>query len=98
MGRFFAAILALLILLAVLGAAALLWGNQQFKQPGPLLEDHVVVLPRGAGLGRGRNEGRKRRGIEYMWTERCARYKPRQDVKQDVKMIVSFDRIGFGIG
>ena len=51
MGRFFAAILALLILLAVLGAAALLWGNQQFTQPGPSLEDHVVVLPRGAGLG-----------------------------------------------
>ncbi|MCH7554943.1 MAG: endolytic transglycosylase MltG [Proteobacteria bacterium] len=51
MRRFLAASLAFLILLAVLGAGALLWGNQQFKRPGPSAEDRVVVLPRGAGLG-----------------------------------------------
>jgi len=38
------------------------------------------------------------RGNEYMLTDRCALYKPRQDVRRDLKMIVSFDRIGFGIG
>ena len=51
MRRFLAAGLAFLILLAVLGAGALLWGNQQFKRPGPSAGDRVVVLPRGAGLG-----------------------------------------------
>ena len=57
-----------------------------------------ISARRRADLDRRQNEGRKRRGIEYMLTDRCALYNPRQDVKQDVKMIVSFDRIGFGIG
>ncbi len=50
MGRFLAASLASLILLAALGAGALLWVDHQFTRPGPAAEDHVVVLPRGAGL------------------------------------------------
>lgn len=57
-----------------------------------------ISARRRADLDYRQNEGRKRRGIEYMLTDRCALYNPRQDVKQDVKMIVSFDRIGFGIG
>ena len=50
MRRILAATLASLIILAALGAGALLWGEQEFKKPGPSVEDRVVILPRGAGL------------------------------------------------
>ncbi len=50
MRRILAATLASLIILAALGAGALLWGEQEFKQPGPSVEDRVVILPRGASL------------------------------------------------
>ena len=50
MRRFLAAILAFPIILAALGAGVLLWADNEFKRPGRSLEDHVVVLPRGAGL------------------------------------------------
>ena len=50
MRRFLAAGFVVLILLAAFGAGALLWGGDEFRKPGPTLEDIVVVLPRGAGL------------------------------------------------
>ena len=50
MGRFLAASLAFLILLAALGAGALLWVDHEFTRGGLTAEDRVVVLPRGAGL------------------------------------------------
>ena len=50
-----------------------------------------------ADLDGRKNVGRRGRGIEYMLTDRCVLYNPSQDVKQDLKMIGSFDRIGFGV-
>lgn len=50
MGRFLAASLASLIILAVLGAGVLLWADDAFTRPGPSAEDSVIILPRGAGL------------------------------------------------
>ncbi len=39
-----------LALLALLATAAALYGLEQFRRPGPLVEDATVVVPRGANL------------------------------------------------
>ena len=52
--RFFSWVIGLLIVLAILGAAALYggyrWLQAEFAEPGPAVEEQVVMLPRGAGL------------------------------------------------
>jgi len=44
------AIISIFVLLAIVAGVALVVGKQRFDAPGPLAEDHVVNVPRGAGI------------------------------------------------
>lgn len=44
------AIFSFVLLLAVVLGAAAYWGNLRFQEPGPLTEDKLVNIPRGAGI------------------------------------------------
>jgi UPF0755 protein len=44
------AIFTIVLLLAVVLGALAYWGNQRFEEPGPLVQDKVVNIPRGLGV------------------------------------------------
>ncbi len=44
------AIISIFVLLAVVAGVVLFVGKQKFEQPGPLLQDRVVNIPRGSGM------------------------------------------------
>ncbi len=44
------ALLTLLVFVAILGGAGIMYGQSQLNAPGPLAQDKVVFIPRGSGL------------------------------------------------
>jgi UPF0755 protein len=44
------AVISTLVLIAVVTGVVLYIGNERFEAPGPLPQDHVVIIPHGAGI------------------------------------------------
>lgn len=50
MKRAFSAIAVLIIAAALLAGGVVIWGNDTFQKPGPLGDETVIIIERGAGL------------------------------------------------